>query len=56
MQSANQQDNFLRLYMKNQRAIFGYLLSGLNDFQKAEDLLQEVALVLWKKFDGYQET
>ncbi|MBN1669479.1 MAG: RNA polymerase subunit sigma, partial [Kiritimatiellae bacterium] len=46
---------FLELHMANQRDIFNYLLAAVHDFQDAEDLLQDVTLVLWKKFDQYKE-
>jgi RNA polymerase sigma-70 factor, ECF subfamily len=36
--------------------IFGYLYSLVLNFDDAEDLYQQVALVLWKKFPSYDPT
>jgi len=48
------QTRFLRLHMAHQRALFSYLLAAVRDPGTAEDLLQEVTLVLWKKFEQYR--
>jgi RNA polymerase sigma-70 factor (ECF subfamily) len=48
------QTEFLELHLAHQRALFGYILAAVRDFQRAEDLLQQVTLILWKKFDGYR--
>jgi RNA polymerase sigma-70 factor (ECF subfamily) len=45
---------FLALHMGHQGSLFGYLLAAVHDFQKAEDLLQQVSLVLWRKFPEYR--
>lgn len=50
------QTRFLRLHMAHQKALFAYLLGAVRDFGRAEDLLQQVTLVLWKKFGQYRET
>ena len=48
------QTEFLELHLAHQRALFGYLLAAVRDFQRAEDLLQQVTLILWKKFGDYR--
>jgi RNA polymerase sigma-70 factor (ECF subfamily) len=45
---------FLALHMAHQGTLFGWLLAAVHDFQKAEDLLQQVSLILWKKFPEYR--
>ena len=45
---------FLALHMAHQGTLFGWLLAAVHDFQKAEDLLQQVSLVLWRKFPEYR--
>ncbi len=52
--SDDMQARFLALHMAHQGTLFGYLLAAVHDFQKAEDLLQQVSLVLWKKFPEYR--
>jgi RNA polymerase sigma-70 factor (ECF subfamily) len=46
--------SFLRLHMAHQRSLFNYLLAAVRDPQRAEDLLQQVTLILWKKFPEYR--
>jgi len=50
------QTEFLELHLAHQRALFGYILAAVRDFQRAEDLLQQVTLILWKKFGDYRRS
>ena len=50
------QTEFLELHLAHQRAVFGYLLAAVRDFNRAEDLLQQVTLVLWRKFGDYRKS
>jgi RNA polymerase sigma-70 factor (ECF subfamily) len=43
---------FLRLFLQNQRRLYGYILTLLPHRADADDVLQEVSLVLWDKFDA----
>jgi RNA polymerase sigma-70 factor (ECF subfamily) len=45
---------FLALHMAHQGPLFGYLLGAVHDFQAAEDLLQQVTLILWRKFGEFR--
>jgi len=42
---------FLRLFLKNQRRIYAYVLTLLPNRADADDVFQESSLVLWDKFD-----
>src|SRR5262245_41559176 len=42
---------FLRLFLKNERRLYAYVLTLLPNRTDAEDVLQEATLVLWDKFD-----
>lgn len=44
---------FLSRFLASESALRGYILAHGCDFNIAEDLLQQTALVLWKKFDQY---
>lgn len=44
---------FLKLYTAHQQDLFAYLLAATRDVSEADDLLQEVAIVLWRRFDDY---
>src|SRR5262245_11019859 len=41
---------FLRLFLKNQRRIYAYVLTLLPNRADADDVLQEASLVMWDKF------
>lgn len=44
---------FLRAYTRHQHTVFSFLLGAVGSFSDAEDLLQEISVVLWRKFDRY---
>lgn len=44
---------FTRLFVAHERALYGFLLSLVHDRGAVDDLLQELAGRLWKKFDQY---
>lgn len=48
-------DLFVRLLVKNQTRLFRFIIRFLPDAAEAEDLLQEVCLVLWKKWGKYDQ-
>ncbi len=52
--TADGREQFLKVHMPAQRAVFSFLLAAVHDYQTAEDLLQEVTLILWKKFGDYR--
>src|SRR5947207_1672229 len=43
--------SFLRLFLQNERRLFGYVLTLLPNRADADDVLQEASLVMWDKFD-----
>jgi len=47
-------EKFVKTHMPHQGSLFGYLLGAVRDFHQAEDLLQQVTLILWKKFGEYR--
>jgi RNA polymerase sigma-70 factor (ECF subfamily) len=49
----NSQEQFLRLWTEAQPILAGYLCAVVPDFHEAEDLLQEVAVILLRKFPEY---
>jgi RNA polymerase sigma-70 factor (ECF subfamily) len=42
---------FLRLFLRNERRIYAYVLTLLAHRADADDVLQEVSLTMWDKFD-----
>jgi RNA polymerase sigma-70 factor (ECF subfamily) len=43
---------FLRLFLQNERRIYGYVLTLLPHRADADDVFQEASLVMWEKFDA----
>lgn len=46
---------FLTLYRRNESVLFGFIMKLLPNFSVAEDIMQEVLIVMWEKFDTYRE-
>lgn len=44
---------FVRLYMQNQRRIYGLILALVPRSPDADDVLQETCAILWQKFDEF---
>lgn len=49
-------DDFARLLVQNDRALFRYILTFVSRHGDAEEVLQRVATVLWRKFSEYDPT
>ncbi len=43
--------SFLRLFLQNERRLYGYVLTLLPNRADADDVLQEASLVMWDKFN-----
>ncbi len=41
--------SFVALFVKNQRRIYGYILTVVPDCNEADDLFQQTSMVLWQK-------
>jgi RNA polymerase sigma-70 factor, ECF subfamily len=46
-------EDFVVLYANHQRQLLGYLVTLVHDLHDAEDLLQQTALILWRKFEEF---
>ena len=51
---AEQRDAFARLFAQHDRWLFGYLVSLLGSRADAEEVFQEVCVVLWRECDTFQ--
>ena len=47
------QQRFLSLFLRSEREIFRYVAAMVPYVADAEDIVQQTALALWEKFDGY---
>ena len=52
----DRQAQFLGYFLKHQRELRAVIGSMVRDRHACEDIFQEVAMVLWKKFDQYDAT
>jgi len=47
------EEQFVCLLSSTHQSIYGFLISLVGDRNTADDLMQEVSLVLWRKFDAF---
>ena len=48
-------EDFFRLFMAGQRRIYTFILMLVPNSNDADDLMQEVASVMWSKFDDFEQ-
>lgn len=48
-------DLFLKLFMKNQGELFGFIMKLLPNYSVAEDIMQETMTTAWQKFVSFEE-
>lgn len=53
--SSNKQDAFARTYIENQGRLYGYITTLLPHRDDAEDVLQRTSLILWQKWDQFDD-
>jgi RNA polymerase sigma-70 factor (ECF subfamily) len=49
-------EEFARLFVLNQRRIYGYIMTLLPNQADAEDVFQQTSLLLWKKWDQFDQS
>ena len=54
MDQNSQHDQFIRLFTQAQPEVYSYLRSMIFNRADADDVFQDVACVLWQKFDQFQ--
>lgn len=54
-EEVKKKDQFLSLLLKNNKRLFGFIVACVPSYADAEDILQEVASVLWAKYDVFEE-
>ncbi|MBU4271314.1 MAG: sigma-70 family RNA polymerase sigma factor [Planctomycetes bacterium] len=47
--------SFVALFVKNQRRIYGYILTLVPDCNEADDLFQQTSMVLWEKAGEFRK-
>jgi RNA polymerase sigma-70 factor, ECF subfamily len=50
-----QYERFLQLFRRNEERIFGFILKLLPNFSLAEDIMQDTMMIMWRKFDDFEE-
>ncbi|MEM1296396.1 MAG: sigma-70 family RNA polymerase sigma factor [Verrucomicrobiota bacterium] len=51
---SNTQEQFTRLLVANQRRLYGFIFTLIQDHSATDDVLQESTTLLWEKFDSFQ--
>ena len=54
MPESERHDEFMQLFLEHQPRIYSYIRSLLFQKADADDVMQETAAVLWKKFDDFK--
>ena len=55
MTDENSKNNdFFKLLMKNQKAIYSYILSMVHNCSDADDIMQETMSLMWERFEQFQ--
>lgn len=52
--AVNHSESVLRLYTQHQRWLFGYLMAILGSPNDAEDVMQEVSVVMWQQHEKFE--
>jgi RNA polymerase sigma-70 factor (ECF subfamily) len=50
----SQSQYFIQLFLKSQRRLYGYVMAVIHNPVEADDIVQEAASLMWKKFDEYK--
>lgn len=45
---------FMQLFLKSQRRIYGYVMTAVPSPSEADDIVQDIASLMWTKFDEYR--
>jgi RNA polymerase sigma-70 factor, ECF subfamily len=53
MPDADRHEEFMRLFLANEARVFAYIRSLMVGADDAQDVLQDVAVLLWRKFDEF---
>lgn len=51
---ASRTEEFMRLFLANERRIYGLIVSLVPNLTDADDLLQDVSAAMWNKFSEYK--
>ena len=46
---------FFQLFMAHQRNLYAYILAAVHNYSDAEDILQETATVMWRRFSEFKQ-
>jgi RNA polymerase sigma-70 factor (ECF subfamily) len=46
---------FFQLYVAHQRNLYAYILAAVHNYSDTEDILQETATVMWRRFNEFQQ-
>jgi RNA polymerase sigma-70 factor, ECF subfamily len=53
-QDSSRYEEFLSLFRTNEDRIFGFILTFLPNLARAEDILQETMIIMWRKFGEFE--
>ncbi len=54
MVSCTLTESFLQLLMTNHSRIYAYIMCSLSNTSDADDIMQNITMIMWRKFDQFQ--
>jgi RNA polymerase sigma-70 factor (ECF subfamily) len=49
-----QWERFMRLYLANERRLYGFVMAMIPNWSDVDDLIQKTAMVMWAKFSEFE--
>ncbi|MCK5000630.1 MAG: hypothetical protein KAS23_13890, partial [Anaerohalosphaera sp.] len=46
---------FFHLFMTHRKSLYAFILASIHNYSDADDILQETATVMWRKFSGFEQ-
>lgn len=46
---------FFQLFMASQKSFYAYILASVHNFDDANDILQETATIMWRRFEEFDQ-
>lgn len=51
----DQTDLFFQLFMSSQKNLYAFILASVHNYNDSDDILQDTAAVMWRKFDEFDK-
>ncbi|NLK41576.1 MAG: sigma-70 family RNA polymerase sigma factor [Planctomycetes bacterium] len=52
---SNPEELFFQLFITHQQSLYAYILASVHNFSDADDILQETAAIMWRRFSEFEQ-